>query len=121
MATSDDHEPKDMPPQKRERLNVLLSNGRFPGTLDLPRELRKARHRVYFVDHMQFHVCKFSIAVKKRWQTSAPAKDPAGYIAALSKVVRDKKIVVIIPMHEVSTGGKKSARGRGELLSLCLP
>ncbi|KAF2176857.1 hypothetical protein K469DRAFT_755413 [Zopfia rhizophila CBS 207.26] len=85
---------------EQRRLNVLLSNGRFPVSLDLARQLYNARHRVFTVDPMEFHVCKFSWAVKKSWQTPAPSIDPAGYIAAVKKAIQQWKIDIIIPIHE---------------------
>ncbi|KAF1832168.1 hypothetical protein BDW02DRAFT_571318 [Decorospora gaudefroyi] len=82
------------------RLNVLLSNGRFPVSLDLARQLHKAHHRVYTVDPMEFHICKFSWAVKKSKETPAPATDPAGYIEAVKKAIKQWSIDIIIPLHE---------------------
>lgn len=96
--TYSDHDPKHQPPYPR--VNVLLSNGRFPVSLDLARQLRKAGHRVYVVDPMQFHVCKFSRDVKKSWQSSAPSSDPEGYIETVKKAIRLGQIDIIIPMHE---------------------
>jgi hypothetical protein len=100
MATTQHHNPKHIDAGKHQRLNVLVSNGRFPVTLDLARQLKRAKHHVYCVDPMQFHVCKFSNAVSKSWQTPPPSEDPAGYIEAVGKVVRDKRIDLIIPCHE---------------------
>lgn len=82
------------------KLNILLSNGRFPVSLDLARQLRKGGHHVFTVDPMQYHVCKFSIDVKKSWQTPAPSRDPAGYVDAVKRVIRKANIDMIIPIHE---------------------
>lgn len=82
------------------RLNILLSNGRFPVSLDLARQLRKGGHHVFTVDPMEFHVCKFSRAVKRSWQSPAPSDNPQGYIATVKMVVMKAKIDLIIPMHE---------------------
>ena len=82
------------------RLNILLSNGRFPVSLDLARQLRRAGHNVYCCDPMEFHVCKFSQAVRRSWQSPAPIVDPEGYIDTVMKAVEKANIDIIIPMHE---------------------
>lgn len=81
-------------------LNVLLTNGRFPVSLDLARQLYKAGHNVYTVDPMHYHVCKFSAAVKHSWRSPAPADDPEGYVAVVKKAVVEAKIDIIVPLHE---------------------
>ncbi len=93
---SDRHSRKEPYP----RWNILLSNGRFPVSLDLARQLQKGGHNVYTVDPMHFHVCKFSRAVKYSWQSPAPSLDPEGYIATVKMAVLKAKVDLIIPMHE---------------------
>ncbi|KAI9885717.1 MAG: hypothetical protein M1823_002482 [Watsoniomyces obsoletus] len=82
------------------KLNVLLTNGRFPVTLDLARQLKLAGHRVYVVDPMHYHVCKFSTAVRKSYYVPAPHVDPAGYIRAVLHAIDDSHIDLVLPMHE---------------------
>ncbi|KAL1661754.1 hypothetical protein GGF50DRAFT_129244 [Schizophyllum commune] len=87
--------------QKPERpLRVLLSNGRFPVTLDLARQLRRAGHEVYCVDAMEYHVCKFSNAVRQCWQVPSPRVDANGYLAGVKRAIEKANIDLIIPMHE---------------------
>ncbi|KAL1719648.1 hypothetical protein EV715DRAFT_272557 [Schizophyllum commune] len=87
--------------QKPERpLRVLLSNGRFPVTLDLARQLRRAGHEVYCVDAMEYHVCKFSNAVRQCWQVPSPRIDANGYLAGVKRAIERANIDLIIPMHE---------------------
>ncbi|KAF9446356.1 hypothetical protein P691DRAFT_827658 [Macrolepiota fuliginosa MF-IS2] len=81
-------------------LNVLLTNGRFPVTIDLARQLKKAGHTVYVVDPMHYHVCKFSRDVKKSYKVPAPHYDPSGYIQGLKHAIKEATIDLIIPMHE---------------------
>lgn len=81
-------------------LKILLSNGRFPVTLDLARQLRRGGHRVYVVDPMHYHVCKFSAAVRKSYHVPAPHVDPAGYLAGVKQAVEESDIDLIIPLHE---------------------
>ncbi|KAG9011130.1 hypothetical protein FRB90_007473 [Tulasnella sp. 427] len=79
---------------------ILLTNGRFPVTIDLARQLKRAGHTVYCVDPMEYHVCKFSNAVKKSYYVDAPHVKPQGYIDGVKKAVREQNIDMIIPLHE---------------------
>ena len=79
---------------------VLLSNGRFPVTLDLARQLRRAGHEVYCIDAMEYHVCKFSNAVRQCWQVPSPRVDANGYRAGVKRAIERANIDLIIPMHE---------------------
>lgn len=81
-------------------LNILLSNGRFPVSIDLARQLKLAGHNVYVVDPMHYHVCKFSNSVKKSYQVPAPYVDAVGYTEGVRRAVEDANIDLIIPMHE---------------------
>lgn len=81
-------------------LNVLLTNGRFPITLDLARQLHAAGHYVFVIDPMQYHICKFSTAVKRSYYSPAPNVDAQGYIKAVKMAIQKSKIDLIIPLHE---------------------
>ncbi|TRM61125.1 hypothetical protein BD626DRAFT_460386 [Schizophyllum amplum] len=87
--------------QQPERpLRILLSNGRFPVTLDLARQLRRAGHEVYCVDAMQYHVCKFSNAVRQCWQVPSPRVDASAYLEGVKNAIEKVDIDLIVPMHE---------------------
>ncbi|TGJ69989.1 hypothetical protein EYR41_005987 [Orbilia oligospora] len=86
-------------PTKRPQ-NILLTNGRFPVTLDLARQLKKCGHTVYVVDCMHYHVAKFSNAVRQSFRAPAPRDDETGYRKAVSEIIRKHNIHLIIPMHE---------------------
>lgn len=81
-------------------LRILLTNGRFPVSIDLARQLHLAHHSVYVVDPMHYHVCKFSRVVRKSYHVPAPHVDPAGYIAGVKAAILDSEIDLVIPMHE---------------------
>jgi len=83
-----------------ERLNILLTNGRFPVSLDLARQLHSLGHVVFVVDPMRFHISKFSRVVKKSYFVPAPHVDATGYVEGVRKAVRESNIQLIIPMHE---------------------
>ncbi|RVD85606.1 uncharacterized protein DFL_003923 [Arthrobotrys flagrans] len=86
-------------PTKRPQ-NILLTNGRFPVTLDLARQLKKCGHTVYVIDCMHYHVAKFSNAVRQSFRAPAPHDDEAGYRKSVSEIIRKYNIHLIIPMHE---------------------
>ncbi len=81
-------------------VNILLTNGRFPVTLDLARQLHSAGHNVFVVDPMEYHVCKFSRAVKQSYYSPAPSIDALGYIKTVKEAVQKSQIDLIIPLHE---------------------
>ncbi|KAF8059789.1 hypothetical protein FPV67DRAFT_1609801 [Lyophyllum atratum] len=80
--------------------NVLLTNGRFPTTLDLARQLKLAGHRVFVVDCMHFHVCRFSNTVKRSYRVPVPREDPSGFISGVKHAISDAQIDLVIPVHE---------------------
>ncbi|KDQ08599.1 hypothetical protein BOTBODRAFT_37752 [Botryobasidium botryosum FD-172 SS1] len=85
---------------QQRRLNILLTNGRFPVSLDLARQLHGEGHTVFCVDPMEYHVCKFSNAVKKSHYVPAPHVDAAGYVQGVAHAVAESRIDLIIPLHE---------------------
>lgn len=92
--------PKNKTQTSPRRLNILLTNGRFPVTLDLARQLHSAGHRVVVVDSMRFHICKFSIAVKRSYYSPAPSLNAEGYIKTVKEAIQKSNIDLIIPVHE---------------------
>jgi len=81
-------------------LRILLTNGRFPVSLDLARQLRKMGHTVFVVDPMRFHIGKFSRVVKKCFVVPPPHEDSAGYVNSVRQIVTENNIQLIIPLHE---------------------
>jgi hypothetical protein len=49
---------------------------------------------------MEYHVCKFSLAVKHSYYSPAPSVDAPGYIKTVKEAVQKSKIDLIIPLHE---------------------
>ncbi|TGZ79654.1 hypothetical protein EX30DRAFT_355680 [Ascodesmis nigricans] len=81
-------------------LNILLTNGRFPVSLDLARQLKLLGHHVFVLDPMHYHVCKFSASVTKSFQVPPPRVDRRGFINATLSAVQEAKIHLIVGMHE---------------------
>jgi len=80
--------------------NVLLTNGRFPASLALARQLKLAGHRVYVVDSMHYHICKFSVDVKHSYRVPVPREDGPGFIGAVKRAILTANIDLVIPIHE---------------------
>jgi len=83
-----------------KRLRILLTNGRFPVSLDLARQLKKVGHSIVVVDPMKHHVCKYSRAVKKSYVAPAPHDDGLGYVEVVRRAIQEENIQLVIPMHE---------------------
>jgi len=81
-------------------LRILLTNGRFPVSLDLARQLFLLSHTVFVADPMHYHVCRFSRAVKKSYFVPSPHVDAPGFIDGIVEAVKDANIDLVIPMHE---------------------
>lgn len=89
------HKEKDYNPP-----HILLTNGRFPVSLDLARQLTLAGCKVYCVDPMKYHVCRFSTAIAGSKVVPAPRTDTQGYITGVKEAIAAWNIDHIIPMHE---------------------
>ena len=49
---------------------------------------------------MQYHICKFSVAVKHSYHSPAPAVEAAGYIKTVKEAIQKSKLDIIISIHE---------------------
>ncbi|RPB26734.1 hypothetical protein L211DRAFT_775093, partial [Terfezia boudieri ATCC MYA-4762] len=86
-------------------LNILLTNGRFPVSIDLARQFTRAGHAVYVVDPMHYHVCRFSNSVRKSWWVPTPHVDGRGYVEGVLRAMEEGiggsgRIDLVVPMHE---------------------
>ncbi|RPA74034.1 hypothetical protein BJ508DRAFT_230966 [Ascobolus immersus RN42] len=92
--------PSDYDPNEHRPLNILLTNGRFPVSIDVARQLHLAGHNIFVVDPMHYHVCKFSNVVYRSHYVPAPHVDAEGYLKAVEKAIREDKIDLVLPLHE---------------------
>ncbi|KAL4932553.1 uncharacterized protein BDV17DRAFT_254670 [Aspergillus undulatus] len=83
-----------------KRPKILLTNGRFPVALDFARQLSLAGCKVYCIDPMKFHVCRFSRAVVASKVVPAPRTDAQGYVEGAKAAVKCWEIDYILPVHE---------------------
>ena len=79
---------------------ILLTLGRLPKGLELARNLHQAGHTVLIADPFSWHLSKPSRAVAKSFAVPAPAHDQEAYLEALTVIVRDHDVDLIIPVSE---------------------
>lgn len=70
-------------PKTSASLNVLFMNARFPTSLDLAWRLGLAGHTVFVVDCMHYHICKFSIDVRRSYCVPIPHDNPSAFVSAV--------------------------------------
>ncbi len=81
-------------------INILLTGGRAPVTLELARLFSVAGNKVFVADSMKHHLCSNSRYVFKNFLVPPPRFNPAGYITALVEIVKQEKIFLLIPTCE---------------------
>jgi predicted ATP-grasp superfamily ATP-dependent carboligase len=95
---------------------LLLTGGRAPVTLDLARALHAGGHTVFIAESQSLHLTRSSRAVTRSFDVPAPNADPIAYVDALTRIVREERIHVLLPTCEEVFF---MARGREALASLC--
>ncbi|OPG98710.1 hypothetical protein B2I21_10275 [Chryseobacterium mucoviscidosis] len=81
-------------------LNVLLTGGRAPVTLDLARMLQQAGHRVYVAESAVRHLCRLSSAVERCFTVPSPRHETENYLLEMERLVQAWQIDLLIPMCE---------------------
>ncbi|MDR9744556.1 ATP-grasp domain-containing protein [Paenibacillus taichungensis] len=86
--------------QASTSLNVLLTGGRAPVTLDLARMFHRAGHRVYVAESMVHHLCRLSSAVEQCFMVPSPRHETENYLLEIESLVQTWQIDLLIPMCE---------------------
>ena len=81
-------------------INILLTSGRAPVTLELARLFSAAGYKVFVADSMKHHLCSNSRYVFKNFFVPPPRFQPADYIGALVEIIKQEKISLLIPTCE---------------------
>lgn len=83
-------------------LTFLLTGGRAPVTLELARMLAGAGagHRVYVAESLERHLCRVSRAVEGSFVVPAPRENVGAYVDALTGIVREYGVDMLIPTCE---------------------
>ena len=79
---------------------ILLSNGRYPITLDLVRNLAWLGHEIYIAETERFHLCRLSNTVKKSYVVPSPRFKENEHILSVIDIIQREKIDLFIPAWE---------------------
>ena len=81
-------------------MNILLTGGRAPATLELARAFHRAGHTVFMAESLRRHLSQPSAAVKANFVVPAPRQNKEAFLIALQHIIVEKKIDVLIPTCE---------------------
>ncbi|MGE5072965.1 MAG: ATP-grasp domain-containing protein [Anaerolineae bacterium] len=81
-------------------MNILLTGGRAPATLDLARAFHRAGHKVYVAESLRHHLCRSSRAVTRNFAIPAARQRTEDFIRAIAEIVKAEHIDVLIPTCE---------------------
>ena len=80
--------------------NILITNGRFPATLDLIRNLSNCGSKIIVAETSLFHYCATSNANAKNYLIPSPRECEEGYIQRILEIIDLEKIDLFIPGWE---------------------
>jgi predicted ATP-grasp superfamily ATP-dependent carboligase len=81
-------------------MNILLTGGRAPATLELARAFHRAGHTVFMAESLRGHLSQPSAAIKANFVVPAPRQENEAFITALRQIVEQNQIDVLIPTCE---------------------
>ncbi len=81
-------------------MNILLTGGRAPATLDLLRSLSRRGHSVFVAESMAYSLCGYSSLCKRTFRVPPPRQSPLPYIQALGQIIESEGIDLLIPTCE---------------------
>lgn len=81
-------------------MNILLTGGRAPATLDLARAFHRAGHTVFMAESLRGHLSEPSNSIKKNFLVPRPRQHAKDFVQAIQKIIRDNEIDLLIPTCE---------------------
>ena len=81
-------------------MNVLITGGRSPYTLELIRMFGKAGHRVIAVEFFSFYLSEYSKYVSCSYVITAPNDDLSIFKEELLEIIRKEQVDLVIPTCE---------------------
>ncbi len=81
-------------------MNILLTGGRAPATLELARAFRRAGHSVFMAESLRGHLSQSSATVNANFVVPAPRQNKEAFLIALKHIIIEKKIDLLIPTCE---------------------
>ncbi|MCH9811478.1 ATP-grasp domain-containing protein [bacterium] len=79
---------------------ILITNGRFPATLDLIRSFADEGHKVIVAETNNFHYCYSSKATYKNITIPSPRDNEKGYIETILQIIETEKVDFFLPAWE---------------------
>lgn len=81
-------------------MNILITLGRAPGSLELSRWLGRYNHNVYVVDCVFAQLTRFSNTVKNNYLVNSPTTNTKEYIDKINSIIELNDIDFLIPCYE---------------------
>ena len=81
-------------------MNILLTGGRAPATLELARAFHRAGHSVFMAESLRGHLSQPSAAVKANFVVPAPRQNKEAFLLALKRIIEENQIDLLIPTCE---------------------
>ncbi len=81
-------------------MNILLTGGRAPATLELARAFHRAGHTVFMAESLRGHLSQPSNAIKANFVVPAPRQNKEAFLIALKHIIVENKIDMLIPTCE---------------------
>jgi len=81
-------------------MNILLTGGRAPATLELARAFHRAGHTVFMAESLRGHLSQSSAAVKANFVVPAPRQNKEAFLIALNHIIVENKIDLLVPTCE---------------------
>jgi len=81
-------------------MNILLTGGRAPATLDLARTFHYAGHTVFMAESLRGHLSQPSNAIKANFTVPSPRQNKEAYLLALKNIIVENQIELLIPTCE---------------------
>jgi predicted ATP-grasp superfamily ATP-dependent carboligase len=81
-------------------LNILLTGGRAPATLELARAIHKAGHTVFMAESLRGHLSQPSNSITKNFYVPPPRQQTSEFINALKTIIIENRISLLIPTCE---------------------
>ena len=81
-------------------MNILLTGGRAPATLELARVFHRAGHSVFMAESLRGHLSQPSNAIHANFVVPAPRQETDAFLSALKKIVIENQIDLLVPTCE---------------------
>ena len=81
-------------------MNILLTGGRAPATLELARAFHRSGHTVFMAESLRGHLSQPSRSIYKNFFIPPPRQQTGKFIQALRNIIDENKVDLLIPTCE---------------------